>query len=212
MVGRNSKQICHQIRLMPNSCLGLAPDYFCSRSVKLKEKCHFWRGSREAILCVDTQTKPKNCTDTTGGFECELLSAEVSLQLCTPTSSCNLHRGGGTSPREVRTLLTLRQLEVSSGKWDILNSLTNSWSQVHPEAPTSGRAITLWGKSTSGTGSRQQHTGPVPCLQDHPHCSPSSLPRPLDPQRGEKRCQDTEDKGTGGGRRWKETALASKSC
>lgn len=41
MVGRNFKQVCNQMRFMPNSCLGLAADDFCSGSMKLKEKGNF---------------------------------------------------------------------------------------------------------------------------------------------------------------------------
>lgn len=158
-------------------------------------------------------SKPTNCTATAQVFECEVASVETSFQLCTPTSSCNQHTEGGTFSTEVRTPLTLRQFEVSSGKWGTLSSQKNSWSQVYPGAPTPGSATALWGKSRSGTGSRQQHAGPVPCLQDHHHCSPSSLLSSSDPQRGEQRqrCQNTEDEGKGG-RRWWETALASKSC
>lgn len=129
------------------------------------------------------------------------------------TYLCSQHRGGGTFSRKLRTLSTPRQLEVSSGKWDTLNTLTNSWSQVHPGAPTPGSAINLGGKSRSGTGSRRQHDGPFLCLQDHHHCSPFSLLSASDPQRGEadrgaktQRMREEEEEEGGGRQPWQEKA------
>lgn len=74
---------------MPNSCPGLAPDHFCSRSVKLEGEDNFYRGSRETFLCVDTQAKPANRTATTGDFECEV-SVDTSHQLHLFTYFCTI--------------------------------------------------------------------------------------------------------------------------
>lgn len=147
----------------------------------------------------------------TWGFEYEVSSVEISLQLCTPTSSCNQHTGGGTFSREVRTLLTLRQLEVSSGKWDTHNSLTASGSQVSPGAPTPWNAITLWGKSRSGTGSSILN---LTCAFKTPITAPlpafwvPQIPRGESKGRGAKTQKIREEEEEGGGRQGRQPSKA----